>query len=191
MAAAASTGGLNTTLLGEAKKEAARRQLYSGFLRGKVVGGSMEEAEKERVEKERKALLAAEAAVPTPSDSGEDAPRKKSKRKRVESTAPTRDDDDAVLVSHADAVPSPEPFAVALPSPAPSDEPKEKRKKKRKVAVLEPEHLSPEEGRSLEEEAYLEARAIAKMAAKEERRLEKVVRRALRDGRKKEDADES
>ncbi|KAK4690254.1 hypothetical protein P7C70_g9636, partial [Phenoliferia sp. Uapishka_3] len=184
-----SAGGL----LGEAKKEAARRQLYSGFSRGQVVAGSKEEDEEEaKIQRGRTAVVplhpslagnALEEVV------GEEEVRRKEKkekkkRKRVESLSV--EEEDIVIVTHSDGIPDAIPFPIlaAIESP-PTPIEKEKRKKKRKVIDEEnegPEHLSPEEVRVKEEEAYQEARLIAKKAAKEERRLEKVVRKALRKG---------
>ena len=165
--AAMSSGGL----LGEAKREAARRQLYSGFHRASVIAATndVDEEAAARTERERIAVV--------PSAEDEDRPKKK-KAKRERAAAA---EDDGVLVDHVDTIPF--PTLPALPTPELSDAPSERRKKKRKAAQSSegPQHFSPEEARVVEEESYAEAREIARRAAKEERRLERVVRRALRD----------
>lgn len=169
---ASGSGGINLDALGDAKMEAARRQLYSGFMRGGAIGGSMEEAVVEgkgkgkEVEKKRKRDVDTsseeEEVVVKPSKEERRAARK---QRKLDSAAAS--DSSLVLVS----TPS---------TPLPDEQPS--KKKKRKVPATTP-YLSPEEAREAEKEAYRESREIARRAAKEERKLERVVRRALRAGR--------
>ncbi|KAM0749369.1 hypothetical protein T439DRAFT_327081 [Meredithblackwellia eburnea MCA 4105] len=204
----AGSSRLNLSAFAEAKREAARRQLYSGFLRGAAIGGSADEVAQEgpplknagekqkqkKEKKDRKGKGKEMDDIPTPSEtpSSDEREQKKDKkdrkkRKRLESETETpqlsESDADLVIVSHADSVPTSVSVLASFPSP-PTSNPSttERKKKRRKEESLE--HLSPEEQRAKDEEAYQEARLIAKRARKEERRLEKVIRRALNEEKK-------
>lgn len=219
-AAASNGGGINLDAFAAAKIEQARRQLYAGFLRGKVVGGTAEEQIKKELE-EAKAVLEGEAEGQTKrrksgrSEASLEAKRirkairaAKRERRALESGSATpitgtegEDSDAFVVVGSADtplgddSSASTPALVVELSKADRKALKKAKRaldldltsssestsSKRRKTAESTPQHLSPEEELNAEEVAYKEARSIARQAEKEEKRLRKVVKRALKE----------
>ncbi|KAI5481301.1 hypothetical protein MNV49_004923 [Pseudohyphozyma bogoriensis] len=170
------TSGINMVALAEAKIEMARRQLYSSFLRGQGLKGSLEdEIEKEKAAKkvkgEEKVKKSSKGKEKEGTKEERKAARKAAKRARKEEEDASTSASDGVLVS-------------AVPSEAEEEENRPKKKKKKsKSGTATPSlpYLSPEESIAADELAFREAKEAARLAKKEERRLEKIVRKALRD----------
>ncbi|CEQ42511.1 SPOSA6832_04342, partial [Sporobolomyces salmonicolor] len=231
-------GGLNMDAMAHAKLEMARRQLYSGFLRGTVLSGSGDDKEMdEGPAKKRKRSTEEEddsSADEAEKASGEEANRssKRSKEERSEARRKRKEEKQAkkdakkrdrkgkgkenlgpedtsakdhgaverVVGETSETLEVSTTTTPAEVDPASSLSKSERRaaKKLRKslatVSVGPPpstspsttpvpskDYLSPEEALAAEEQAYLEAKAAAKRAEKEERRLAKLVKKALKE----------
>lgn len=208
-------GGINQSALAMAKVEAARRQLYSGFLRGSVLGSSLEEEEKE-MERAAEEKLKGKGKEVGGKGKGKSVEREKNqKRKRSKGEEKEEDSDGEVKLSKEErraakkqrkenraVVASLPPVTISTESTSTEEDTVvlSKKTKKSKLKSTEDDssrptkskrhkseamrdHLSPEEEIAVDEVAYAEAREIAKRAIKEEKRLAKVVKRALKEGK--------
>ncbi|GAA5872221.1 hypothetical protein JCM1840_004100 [Sporobolomyces johnsonii] len=235
-----SRGGLNMDAMAHAKLEMARRQLYSGFLRGTVLTGSgddnkVDEAPTKKRKRSDEADDSSAEEVEKASGEEDNGSSKQSKKERREARrkrkeekqakkdakkrdrkgketvepedTPAKDDGDVEMVvvetsQTLEISTTTTPIEVDPASSSLSKSERRAAKKLRKslattaasslgspppstsastVPAPSKDHLSPEEALAAEEQAYLEAKAAAKRAEKEERRLAKLVKKALKE----------